>query len=199
MQENRKYAKRKNTKKIKYSKKYIPRNPGGPNAVRYFKLKSAAVTFTSNLLGVVSPVIDNNPNGYPEWSSVASLFDVYRVCAMKIKYFPFLPNDNSSSITYHPMYIVYDPDTTSSLTDSNEAIQYDRLKSVNLYRPFSFYTRVPRVSNTGTSTKVFQGGWLDCASPVSIGSIRCIAESLTHSTQYGRVLATVYLKAKLRQ
>lgn len=197
--ENRKYVKRKNYKKRKYSKKYIPRNPGSTNAVRYFKLKSDSIVFTSNLLGLVNPVVDNNPNGYPEWTSVASLFDVYKVCAMKIKYFPFAPNDTTATYFYHPMYIVYDPDTTAVLNNSEEAIQYDRCKGVNLYRPFTFYTRVPKVASTGTSTKVFQGGWLDCASPVSVGAIRTIAENLTHSKEYGRILATIYLKAKLRQ
>lgn len=196
----RKYVKKRIYKKRRSYKKTIVKNPGSPNAVRYFKLKSVLIDVRTSILAGANPVINNDPTGYPEFSSIASLFDVYRVCAMKIQFFPYLPNNTSLTTSYAPFYVIYDLDTESPLTSSTDAIQYDRVKLKNLYRPWSFYTRIPKITVSGQHTStVFQGGWIDCANPFTVGAIRTFSDNLNQSTTYGKILTTIYLKAKMRQ
>jgi len=195
----RRYVKRKTYKKRRVYKRRIPRNPGSANAVRYFKLKSLQINLTSDAIGRINPVIDNNILGYPEHEHIAQLFDVYRVCAMKIQFFPYMPNNVSTFTNYKPIFISYDIDTFQALVSANDALQYDRFKAKNLYRPWSFYTRVPKITNSlNNSAQIFQGGYIDIANPISVGCILTFADGLSVSTQYGKILTTIYLKAKLR-
>jgi len=195
----RKYVKKRLYKKRRFYKKTIVKNPGSRNAVRYFKLKSVAVDLTSNSFGGFNSIIDNNPTGYQDFASVAQLFDVYRVCAMKIQFFPSFPNNTSTVTNYRPIYLVYDADTESALTNASTAIQYDNFKVKNLYRPWSFYTRIPKIANSALHTStIFQGGFIDASDTMTVGAILTFAEGLNVSTNYGKILTTLYLKAKMR-
>lgn len=194
------YRRKKVGKKYYRSKKkrYARRNYMGQGGKRFFKLRYTE-TISSSVAGVIDTYLTSNPTSYQDWSSISSLFDNYRTCAIKLKFIPQLPNNVSSSTSYAPLYIVGDPDSsTNPVTSVNEAIQYENMRVKNMYRPWKYYYKFPKVMATGSNV-VINRGYQDCASPISIGVVGLYGTNFSLSTTYGTLVSTIYLVARNRR
>lgn len=139
-------------------------------------------------------------NAVQDWSSVSALYDQYKVNAIKIVYTPHLPNDTSVTVFYRSVYVSIDYDSVTQPTTYDGIAQYERMRVVNLYRPFKLYFRLPAVLNTSSSTVVVgRMGWLDIANPNPAGCIQLFSEGLNLSSAYGRFTVTYYISCKNRR
>lgn len=102
-----------------------------------------------------------------DWTSYENLYDSYRICAIKLKWIPNVNNISfgvSGAATfvngYMPGYLAADyddafADTMPTVTQINE---YENCKSMNLYRPWKRYFRVPKYTSNPNSNVVPQVG-----------------------------------------
>lgn len=150
--------------------------------------------------GDISAAVTDNPNLYQDWTSLGSLFDSYKVRGMKIQWVPNIPEgaDPTSTISYKPLYVYYDPDSTTTVGTVAEAIQYNNMKVKNIYSQWSYYTKVPTRAADGTS-KILAGGFVDAGSVNAFSAIHIIGNSFSASSAYGVLIATLYLEMKYRR
>lgn len=204
------YRKRRPTKytKRRLIKAYLRKKSKKGNAT-FVKLRYNYPLTTSSTGGLETRYNISNPTNVlfgsevvQDWSSFAALYDQYRVFAVKIKYIPNFPNNESTLTVFRPLYMVTDYDSIVVLASVNEAIQYENLRVKNLQRPFSFYIRVPKLiatyGVTGATVQVAQG-WFDIAYPTDTGAIRTIATDLSASSIYGTFVITYYVGFKNRR
>lgn len=173
----------------------------GPATPRYFKLRRV-VNMSSGPAGDITLTVSNNPNAATDWANISGLFDSYRLFAMSIKFIPQLPNNTSSATNYVPFYLVADFDSTlSPITTADGALQYENCKVVNMYRPWKYFVKFPKVSyNAAASTQtILQGGWMDVATATASGGIYGYGSGFSSATSYGNYVVTYYVGARNRR
>lgn len=152
-----------------------------------------------------SAFVSINGAGYAtaleDWSGITSLYDQYRVCAVKLKFIPNYPNNTTATTAYAPVYCMIDYDTEAPPGTVADVIQYNNLKVKNLYRPWKLYYKIPKstpsVANAPQASVGY--GWVDVAKPVQIGAIQLLVNGASISSSYGTIIATYYICAKNRR
>lgn len=208
----RRYTKRRSRKRYgrKAVKRYVRkmRNMG----MAFFKLRTAP-QYTSDAAGLMAygfsttnPSLTTSVNGAAyvnaceDWANLITLYDQYRVFAVKITFTPDLPNDTSTVTSYRPCYIYVDYDSTTVQTTTAATIQYENCKVRNLYRPFTIYRKIPKSLNPTTAGNIVQFGWMDVAAPQPVGHIGLtVTAGVDLSTTYGQFLVTYYVAFKNRR
>jgi len=130
---------------------------------RFFKLRyvrdvTATVirpTAPASWTAYVKEYIQDDPVTDPamvDWTSLSQLFDMYRICAMKLKFIPagnFAPVMNA--VGYSPMYVWHDPNTPNDpfpdkagLLDVNDILAHENCKIKNMFKPWSYYRKMQR-------------------------------------------------------
>lgn len=171
----------------------------GQNGKRFFKLRRI-VSVDSSAGGVLQVNATNDPSTFEDWTNVAALFDTYRVCAIKIKFIPSLPNDTSLSTGFFPLYVVGDSNSSSSpLTSDNVAIQYENMKVMNMYRPWKYYYYVPKQTAGASGVIYQQGGYRDMLDTTATAAVYSYGTGFDASTNYGKAILTHYITAKNRK
>jgi hypothetical protein len=113
-----------------------------------------AGAFTAVGGAMIDLVEIHNPSTSPDWTPLTSLFDLYRVSKIIVRYFPRLTQaslSNSLAVSFSPIYVLYDPDSATAISTADQAISYTNMKAYNLYQPWSFTVNNPHVRNTATS------------------------------------------------
>lgn len=166
------------------------------------KLKTVA-NITTSAGGLIQFTYPNDPTIFSEFSALAGLYDSYKYYAIKIQYFPHLPNDTSTVTGFTPIYFVMDPDSPSLvLATVAAAVEYGTMKAKNLYRPFTVFYRFPKVTQSPGSTYVtLSNGYQDIngAGSVDTSCVSAYASGLDISTTYGEIIITGYLRFKNRR
>lgn len=198
------FRKKRNFRKKTFSKKNFRRRRVSKSRVKtgMFKLKCTVPSSTTAggalrvQIRLTEPLnVDSNAAAVTDWASVANLYDTARVCAVKVQWFPAHPFDPSSAAGYRPVYCVTDFDQTGLTLTNADAVGYENLKVKNIFRPFTYYIKVPKMTNP-TSTSVAQLGYFDTTTPFATGSIYLTCDSsLTASSVYGQIMVTYYIKA----
>lgn len=167
---------------------------------RFFKLK-ANFSIDSDSVGRILITVAASPTGFSDWTNISALFDSYRICASKVKFIPALPNDSSSSVTFAPMYVIADNDSgTNPLTTTvSDAIQYENCKIKNMFRPWTYYRKWPKLTAQASGGTMLQGGYQDVASVSANQGIYGIGTGYTVSKNYGNMIITHYIAAKNRR
>lgn len=188
------YKKRGGRKRIKRAMKKM-RKIG----LNFVKLRTQA-NISSSVAGTILDVFGmTNVQSCQDWSNCAGLYDQYRVFGMSIKWFPHLPNDTSVTTSYYPWYFVPDYDDVTALSTIAEAVQYERLKVKNIYKPFTLYYKIPKLLSMASTTAIANFGWMDVADPQTTGGIKSIATGLSASSVYGTYVMTYYVAFKNRR
>lgn len=181
-------------------KRFSQRRRGiGANALRFFKIRDGPTLLTTDASGVLASTYTDNLNFYTDWTSMAALFDTYRVHAIKINYYPGVPNDLSSTTNYLPIYIVGDVNDTTALTSADQAIQYENCKILNMFAPWSYYFKIPKRLSTSTARDIEAGGYIDVNDVGSTCAIKYYADGLDVSSTYGSLIGTAYVSMKNRK
>jgi type IV secretory pathway VirB6-like protein len=141
-----------------------------------------------------------------DWSSFSTLYDSYRVESLKLTWFPRFPNSyetaTGGSITFTPIFLALDVDaaTNASLDTVAEIIQYEKLIKRVLFKEWSVSFKCPRITSSGVSSSpVLSDGFLDIATPPSVGVIGIVAVDLAVSTTYGKLLSEYKITFKHRR
>lgn len=182
----------------KKSRSIFHRKFTGVNAKRYFKLK-AVFTLTSTAGGTYAGVFTDNPSGMQDWTPFQSLFDSYRVHAIKIRFIPAFPNNLSATTAYRPVYIVGDNDDVGALASVNLALQYDSVKVKNLNMPWTYYFKWSKITSSAAATVMTRVGYLTTATPQANRAVKFYADNLTASVNYGDLVVTMYVSGVDRQ
>lgn len=170
------------------------------------RLVSAAV---SNGSGVVTGYNSlRNPGLAQDFTNFASLYDFYRVNAVKLKWIPSDPNFDPNvqaaftNNPYAPMYIITDQDDydLTNLTTVNIFIQYDNCVIKDFSKPFSVYRSVPtittatRVGGAAGQANIMDGGFIDINTLVDNGVIAWVTGGTNYTTKtYGQWILTYYI------
>lgn len=187
--------------KIRRLRRKLRRKGKGQTGIRYFKLKYTSGV-TSDAGGTISAFSVANPTSawsgggtVNDWTSVSSLFDSFRTCAMKWQFVPQFPNDTSVTTGFFPLYVGFDVDSNGTPIGSiADALQYENVRIKNMYRPWKFYTKVPKTAASK------QQGWCDIATPADcFGSIWGYGNGFDVSQTYGQMIITYYIKCKDRR
>lgn len=165
---------------------------------QYYKIRGV-VAMSTDGSGVMNDVINNDPSGYQDWSALASLFDSYKTLGIKIRYTPDLPNDTSTTTSFKGLYVYGDPDSTTAVTSINEAIQYQNCKVFNMYRPWSYYYKIPSATSVANNGIVLSGGFRDAATTTARCCIAFMGSGFDLSTTYGTAMVTLYVALKNRR
>lgn len=155
-----------------------------------------------NALNVVQ---SDSPVGFVDWTNLQTLFDYYRVCAVKLKWIPSA-NVNTfpaaaSGPKFAPIYIVHDPNSvTAILSTSTVAIGYENMRVKNMWNPWSYYkkfVRNIRVAGTGSQTI---RGYQPTSNPQATQTIQLLFENLgtTSSGQVGTIIISLYIVCRNR-
>ena len=130
----------------------------GPSALGFYNVRGCLTNPTR---------VFNGGTTVNDWSNVSGLFDSFRVCGIKIKYIPRVPNDTSAAFSFAPVYGIIDyenVDTASPVATASDCMQYERLKIFNYYRPWKWYIRVPKynapIDVAGGTVTTLKGGFV---------------------------------------
>lgn len=202
----RRYGKSKSKfRRSKWGKKFrgVRKYKSGIGDVTKTKLRLITVTGgTATAGGLVSSFfLLRDPSGANDWSNYTSLYDFYRVCAIKVKWIPSDPSYTAAP-AYHPMYLITDQDDidNTNLTSTAIYVQYDNVQIKDMHRPWSFYRKVPKVSTAanisggGTTSNILTNGFCDINTRPQNGVFSFRAESLTALKEYGTFIVTYYVK-----
>lgn len=166
--------------------------------LNYVKLRTTAL-LTTDAAGLYSNTFGyTNLSGLEDWANFVTLYDQYRCFALKIKFIPELPN-SVPTLGFKPFYAVRDYDDVTALSTIPQAIQYENCMVKNLYRPWSIYSKVPKVTNLATNSTIVNFGWMDVATPQITGGLKMITDGLDASTTYGTFIVTAYVAFKGRR
>lgn len=173
----------------------------GARGIRYFKLKSVTfISATSGTLSSSSNIYD--PSAAQEWSSIVALFDTYRVHAIKMQWCPYSPNEVQSVMVYAPCYVLADFDaTTAPVSTAANAIQYENLKVKNLFKPWTYYIKIPKLSSTSISgVNIYANGYIDTSTtPTNLGQLLLFSSGNTGALNYGSYILTYYISCRDRR
>lgn len=144
----------------------------------------------------------NNAGTYTDFTSLAFLFQNYRVFKIKVTFTPKIPNDTGVTTFYQPCYVAWDADDgpTDYLTSRTDAISYPGVRMKNLYKPWSVTYSVSQNGVGSSENVVFykDGNYFKSDNPGNKGVLKMYADGLDSSTIYGTFTSKLYLRMRNR-
>lgn len=151
----------------------------------------SVLPLTSSVGGDITTVIDNNPSGYQDWTSIASLWDEYRPLALKVAFKPNNRYSKTTTVTV-PIYIVVDRDSLGAITSKNAAVQYESCSIKTLDDPWTKGAKTIGISGLTTTQ------WITTASPYGTYCVKTFATGCSNSTNYGDLFITLLIQVRGR-
>lgn len=151
----------------------------------------SVLPLTSDVSGNITTVVDNNPSGYLDWTSIAALWDEYRPLALKVSFKPNNRYSKTTTVTV-PMYIVTDRDSVGAIASKNAAVQYESCIIRSLDDPWSKGAKTLGISGLTTTQ------WITTASPSATYCIKMYATGASNSTTYGDLFITLLIQVRGR-
>lgn len=193
------YSRRNNyrTKKFStYRKKWSRKRPIGSGEMgkRFFKIR-AVQTILATDTGDAFFGFTDDPSKYAEFNNIQGLFDMYRVCAQKLKFIP-----NSTAATgYTAGYVFHDYNNIPTTGTLASALDHDNLKIVNFQRPWKAYFKCSKqIPMQSSGTSINNRGYLMTSSPVGTQATCIVATGMPKNQTLGQVICTLYVTAKSR-
>lgn len=177
---------------------------------RFFKIREVQyITATPTQDKIIA--LTDDPHTGNNWQSLATVFDSYRCCAMKIRYFP-LSNVNeiaSAALTVWntPIWLVHDKNSVYSGTGislvENDFIQYQNFKSRSLLKTWSAYFKMQRnqpPSSATEPTSTSKNCYMSTNTPLPTQTVMmyfpAITQQGTANFNIARIIVTYYLVFK---
>lgn len=166
---------------------------GNNQIVHRFFLKTVQTGLATDGAGTLSAVLAlNNPSGSTDWTSLAGLFDSYRVRKVSVSWIPAIAPGSTTGI-YRPLYVITDFDSVLSLTTGDTALQYDSTRMYDISKPFIHtVTNVPMTQNNGIV------GWIDVANPIAQGTVQLLSTGLAVTLAYGSYVIEWDIQFRMR-
>lgn len=141
--------------------------------------------------GNITTVVDNNPSGYLDWSSIAALWDEYRPLSLLVEFRPNNRYSKTTTVTV-PIYVVVDRDSVGAIASKNAAVQYESCSTNSLDDPWRKGAKTIGISGLTTTQ------WITTASPSATYCIKMFASGCSLSTTYGDLLITLLVQVRGR-
>jgi len=170
-----------------------------PQYIHTVKLRNL-LTLSADSGGVIAGYWNDSPTSCYDWSSLTSLFDMYRIESLKVKFIPQVPNDSSTVTGFYPLMIAFDQDTPATTPASKqELLEYENCKIKNMYKPFSVKQIIPRVAGTSVDVKTDKDGFIDIGGATAFHALRFYGDGFDISQDYGDIIVEVVISFKNRR
>lgn len=143
---------------------------------------------SSDGTGKIKLSYSDAPSSFPDWSSLAGIFDEYRPLGLRLEYFPDNRYSKTTTIC-RPLITVVDRDDASTLTSYALAVSYGSAKKRSLEDPFAVEIKMNGIEDADFMTT---------ASPVARNYIKLYADGLSASIEYGMIVLYALLQFRGR-
>ena len=131
-----------------------------------------------------------------------NLFDEYRICAMKLKFFPNVTANATITQFYVPIFVANDVNSTSLVVvTAANTLDYENCKVFNVQRPWKYYRKMQKnIAYTTTANSIPVKGYIPTDSARPTQSFQILFNSPTALTagNYGTFVLTYYVVARSR-
>ena len=173
------------------------------NRIYKERLTNNTVSVSNSVTGNINTVISMNPSGSAEWTSMANLYDQFRVKGIRVR----LVSKQQFSVTAinDGAVICYDNDDSTVLTGTDAGLQYN---TSHLFPAIWAHTSTGNDNKAGILEFVFMRPtagantsveWIPTSTPSnSLGSVKFFAAALTTSTAYWVIFIDYFLEFRSR-
>jgi len=169
------------------------RDPTANSLAGHFRLPYQ-VTISSDGVNRINTVYNNTSvSSYGDWSSLAAIYDEYRILAIDLSVACTAPNTSNLS---NWIAVCYDNDDATALTTVAQVMEYDNhiifpaIWSSGEKRSKFFY--IPNSPSSPIS-------WYDIAAVSQVGSVKFYGDSLTASVPYLNITLNYYVEFRGRR
>jgi hypothetical protein len=142
----------------------------------YMTYGPSKITSTSG--GLIETVVSNNPSGYNDWSSVAAMWDEYRVLALKMHYSPINKYNSPTNIIKKHIYVLTDRDDGTAIASEALALNFESVKVHMLDESWSHTAKMAGIS---------EATFITTATPVGNMWIKMRSDQVSISQDYGYI------------
>jgi hypothetical protein len=192
----------------KHNKKQTQR-PMGSSVMRQFNPVNSvnhivnqrlalAGTVSSNVVGAITQTIDFRPDSTTDWTSLANLYDEFRVVAVRLSIIPY--QQGSVTALNGTVALVFDDNENGALGSLNAALDAENCHIL----PAIWYADQARVEHfnyarpdAGKGTSI---PWQATSTPAAcLGAAKMYSSTLTNSTQYFTTVMEYFVQFRLRR
>jgi len=200
-QKKRTYKKKRYAKKKFYKKKYLPRR-SITNKIYQFKRTFESSSITVAPAGFAQSVYSWSLGNLPNVTDFTNLFDMYRICGIKIRFVPVYDAALSSAINKFSIFTVIDYNDLNSITQA-EAEEYQNMQQSYSTRVHKRYFK-PRIaiSQQDVSSTNFISSykcpWISTQNTnIAHGFLKYVTDTNTGSAAFTfNVYSTLYVQFK---
>jgi hypothetical protein len=164
-------------------------------------LNSQIVSTAGGVIDSTTMIIPMDPSGSIEWTSLAALFDEFRVLEIESHWQPrgrfHGPDGQYNGVATvfgldNPMASGFDNDSLPTATTIDQVMTYTESHYGNTADPHTYKFRRPNITQSAY--------WVDCAVPSqSLGGVVVFAGLLNASVPYGQSLRVWHIQLRMRQ
>jgi hypothetical protein len=138
-------------------------------------------TITSTPAGSINTVFSMNPSAATDWTSVATLYDEFRVVGCRLRLVS--RTQNTVTLGSNAVLIAFDNDDSTAYSNYAEASEYQNVHMIpSLFNNGVTYDFKFSRPSSGKETSL---SWADIGTPSgSLGAVKMWADSITASTNY---------------
>lgn len=177
-----------------------------PSLFKMSRRIAAGAMLTSGA-GIINSVVQtNDPSQCTDFGNLSALYDEYKVMEVRVKYVPNYntawPGVASTGGYFAPVYVVYDPDSSTGPASVDNSLQYGNHKIKNLAKPWSYRIKNRTqtdnsISNAGTAITYDEkyGVLLDVAIAANYqkGVIAFYADTLPFNVDFGTLIVDYFV------
>ncbi len=157
-----------------------------------FFLRNATSGVSSSSSVVTVTLALNDPSGATDWTSLAGLFDLYRVRAFHFTWIPAQAAGGTDTV--RPIYLAVDYDSSSiGATTADQMLQRGTTRIYNINQPFKHTIRMPLMTEANVPA-----GWCDVATPLAQGVMQILSTGLATAAAYGSYITEFDVEFKSR-
>ena len=167
------------------------------------RLTNNTSAVSNSITGNINTVVSMNPSGSGEWTSMANLYEEFRVLGIRIR----LVSKQQFSVTAinDGAVICYDNTNSTVLTGTDAGLQYN---TSHLFPAVWAHTVTGTDNKAGVLEFTFMRpsagrstpiDWIPTSTPAnSLGSVKFFASSLTTSTNYWVIFIDYFIEFRAR-
>jgi len=196
----RKTYRKKNYRRKKTYRRRIPRRI--TNKIYSFKRTFEATQITAAAGGIFQSVFSPSIGDCPNVTDFTNLFDMYRICGIKIKLVPIYDAALSSAINKFSIFSVIDYNDLNTITQA-QAMEYQNVKrSTSVSGHNRYFKPKIAINQTDVSSTAFTASykapWISCANTnIAHGFLKMVSDTNSGSAVFNwNVYCTLYMQFK---
>jgi len=148
-------------------------------------------SMTSNVSGIINTIYVQNPSVATSWGACSTLYDMYRVLAFELEFFPSNRYSKTTTICNPGVGLVDIDDAVTPIPSLVSGVGNVSARMLSLEDPWT--DRGEYRGSSVPSLKWYMDGaehalWINTSAPVSSAAIKVFFNGLTVSAGYGQVI-----------